>query len=348
MTDGDRQAATSGTGTGQGPSGRGDDLAMPFRAEASGINGRLVRLGPTIDEILTRHNYPLAVCTVLGEAIVLAGMLGSALKSGTRFTLQTQTDGPISLLVVDYQAPGKLRGYAAYDAERVAATAPAPGDLAEAVTDRTTDAQTEMQQRLLGRGRLAMTMDPGPGMQQYQGLVEVTGGTVRDAALTYFRQSEQLPTFLALAVAQHYSAENTARGLRWRGGGLMVQHTAQEGGRRAVETAPEGDEQMLIGEDDENWSRTRILAQTVEDHELLDPTLKPEELLFRLFHEEGVRAFPVKPLDAGCTCNRARIAAILERFSGDDIAEMRTEDGRIRVTCQFCSRDYYFAPEEVG
>ncbi len=336
-----------------------DDLVLPFRAVRSGVSGRLVRLGPVVDTILTAHDYPDPVSEVLGQALTLAAMLGASLKFQSKLTLQTQGDGPIGFLVVNYSAPGNIRGYASFDAERAeqaahAARAEASGG-AGAV-------------ELLGHGHLAMTIDPGGTMDRYQGVVPLEGTGLISAAHTYFRQSEQLPTFIRLAVARHYVAgPGDAPGAwHWRAGGLIIQHLSPEGGRRAPRGADPGAQaeasgggaqagggapgdpaDHLLGERDENWERTRILAATVEDHELLDPLLAPERLLYRLFHEEGVRAFEARPIQARCTCTRERVARLLTGFSKAERADMMAEDGRVAVTCEFCNTRYSFAIDEL-
>lgn len=308
-----------------------DDIVLPFRTVRSGVIGRLVRLGPAVDEILSHHAAPTAVSQTLGEAVALTAMLGTALKIDGKLTLQTKTDGLLDFLVVSYEPPGRLRAYARYDKRRVAA-----------------DDDIE-QGELLGGGHLAITIDPGDDMERYQGIVALAGEGVGEAALSYFRQSEQLPSFLRLAVARHYTAgENGAPGQwRWRAGGLMIQHLARAGGGDAAAATPE-DEEILLGEDDDDWERTRILASTVEDHELLDPTLPPDRLLYRLFHEEGVRAFPAAPIEAYCRCSRERVAAFLQSFGAKELRDMREPDGTITVTCEFCTKSYRFAPDEIA
>ncbi len=307
-----------------------DDLVLPFRTERSGIIGRLVRMGPAIDEILSHHAAPVAVSQALGEAVALTAMLGTALKINGKLTLQTKTDGLLDFLVVSYEPPGRLRGYARYDKRRVSV-----GDDVNAAT-------------LLGHGHLAITIDPGNDMERYQGIVALDGEGIGEAALSYFRQSEQLPSFIRLAVARHYTAgENGAPGRwQWRAGGLLVQHLARDGGTEAAELASEEDEEIL-GDTDDDWERTRILASTVEDHELLDPMLPPDRLLYRLFHEEGVRAFPAAPIEAFCRCSRERVAAFLTSFGAKELTDMREPDGSISVTCEFCTKTYRFAPDEI-
>jgi molecular chaperone Hsp33 len=275
----------------------------------------LVKLGPTVDTILSRHDYPEPVSKLLGEAVALTALLGAALKFEGKFILQASTDGPVDLLVADYQVPGGLRGYARFSAERLAEL-PAGG-------------------RLLGEGHLAMTIDRGVDTERYQGVVPLEGESLTEAADTYFRQSEQLPTFIRLAVARHYRAGGGGgRSWTWRAGGLLVQKLTREGGRSVAREAAFSEE---------DWTRAKALAETVEDHELLDPLLPPDRLLYRLFHDEQVRAFRAVPLESYCSCSRGRVEDLLKRFSAEDLADM-VVDGEVWVTCEFCNSRYQFDP----
>jgi molecular chaperone Hsp33 len=298
-----------------------DDLALPFQAELAHVVGRVVKLGPTVDAILSRHAYPEPVSELLGEAVALAALLGAALKFEGKFILQASTDGPVDLLVADYQTPGQLRAYARFSPERVAEVEKDKGGAAA----------------LLGKGHFAMTIDRGPEMDRYQGVVPLDGDTLSQAADAYFRQSEQLPTFLRLATARHYRAGDPEKMWSWRAGGLLLQKLTREGGQVSEEQ---------LAEDEEDWHRAKLLAETVEDHELLDPTLAAERLLYRLFHEERVRAFPALPLDPYCSCSRERIENLLKSFSDEELDGM-VVDGEVSVTCEFCNKRYRFDPEEL-
>jgi molecular chaperone Hsp33 len=294
-----------------------DDLVLPFQAEQADVLGRLVKLGPTVDTILSRHAYPEPVSRLLGEAVALTAMLGAALKADGKLILQATTDGPVDLLVADYQVPGELRGYARFDAARLAAL------------------DTDDDAALLGHGHLAMTIDRGQDTERYQGVVPLEGESLTEAADTYFRQSEQLPTFIRLAVARHYRAGKGEGAWTWRAGGLLVQKLTREGGVSSVKDF------------EEDWHRAKALAETVEDHELLDPMLRADRLLYRLFHEEQVRVYRAIPLETYCSCSRERVEELLERFSAEDIADM-TVDGEVWVTCEFCNARYGFDPSEFG
>ena len=292
-----------------------DDLILPFQAEQADVSGRLVKLGPVVDTILSRHDYPEAVSQLLGEAVALTALLGAALKFEGKFILQASTDGPVDLLVADYQVPGGLRGYARFAPEQVEALPP--------------------DGRLLGDGHLAMTIDRGLDTERYQGVVPLEGDSLTEAADTYFRQSEQLPTFIRLAVARHYRPGASGdRAWTWRAGGLLVQKLTREGGHGPAREAAFAEE---------DWTRARALAETVEDHELLDPLLPPDRLLYRLFHEEQVRAFRAVPLESYCSCSRSRVEDLLKQFTAEDLADM-VVDGEVWVTCEFCNSRYHFDP----
>jgi molecular chaperone Hsp33 len=312
-----------------------DDTVMPFEVAALDLRGRVVRLGPVVDEILERHNYPQPVAKLLGEAVVLAVMLGSALKIEGRFILQTQTDGPVGLLVVDFTTSGKVRACARFGKDGVAA----------AIAAGKTDAGA-----LLGKGHLAMTIDQGPDTSRYQGLVALDGGTLEDAAHEYFLRSEQIPTRVRLAVAEELRAENGGTRHRWRAGGIMLQFLPKSPERARLADlhpgdAPEGVEPHVVAEDDA-WVEGRTLVSTVEDVELIDPAISSEQLVYRLFHEPGVRVFRTADVRAECSCSRASVEAMLKNFSQDDRDHM-VEDGKISVTCEFCSANYVFVPGEV-
>jgi len=303
-----------------------DDYVLPFSTDRSRVLGRLVRLGPLADEILKRHDYPPPASEVLGQALALTSMLGSTLKFDGNLIIQTSTDGPLGLLVVNFGAPGRLRGYASVDRDAIEALAADELDHA----------------RLLGSGHMALTIDPGGSMDRYQGIVALDGANLSVAANGYFRQSEQLPTFVRLAIARHHSGASGDGDWHWRAGGIMVQYVSPIGGRPPGDEDEGGNVAWLLGEHEEDWQRVSMLAETVEDHELLDPTLPPERLLYRLFHEEGVRASPPVPLESFCRCSRERVETFLATFKGDDIQDLKDADGKVAITCEFCNSVYKF------
>jgi molecular chaperone Hsp33 len=313
-----------------------DDTILPFAVKALDLRGRIVRLGAAVDTILTSHDYPAPVAKLLGEAIVLTVMLGSALKFEGRFILQTQSDGPVRMLVVDFSSPDKVRACARFDAERVATAMAA--DAAE-------------PGKLLGHGHLAMTIDQGPEMSRYQGLVPLEGGDLEAAAHEYFSRSEQIPTRVRLAVAEEFRAGADGPRRHWRAGGILLQFLPNsiERSRQAdldPGDAPPGTQTHVVPEDDA-WVEGRSLIATVDDIELIDPALSSEQLAYRLFHERGVRVFRAAPVQAQCSCSRSGVENMLRSFPQGDRDDM-VEDGRITVTCEFCSSTYVFQPDEIA
>jgi molecular chaperone Hsp33 len=311
-----------------------DDAVLPFAVEALDVRGRVVRLGLAVDAILSRHAYPDAVARVVGEAAALTVLLGSSLKFEGRFQLQTKSDGPIEMIVVDFDAPDRLRAYARFDRERLDAMTPASSRAAE----------------LLGHGVLAMTIERGSEMSRYQGVVPLEGQGFEEAAHQYFRQSEQIPTRVRLAVAEQFEGRDRS----YRAGGLLVQFlpTSPERARQAdlpPGDVPEGHPSSGAGDpaEDDAWVEAKSLVETIEDHELVDPNVSSERLLYRLFHERGVRVFGAQTIREACRCSHERIMAMMRNFSREDRRDMVGETGRIGITCEFCSRVYDLDPQEV-
>lgn len=303
-----------------------DDSVLPFSVEQLDVRGRVVRLGASVDEILRRHAYPAPVARLLGEALALTILLGSSLKINGRFQLQTRSDGVVDMLVVDFDAPDRLRAFARFDAARLA--------------DEPTG------QDLLGSGHLAFTVDQGHEAARYQGIVALSGQGFEEAAHQYFRQSEQIPTRVRLAVAQSV----TAQGVSWRAGGLLVQFLPSAGERRRPidlhpGDAPQGTFLEAPAEEDA-WTEAKALVATIEDHELVDPTLSSERLLYRLFHEPGIKVFEPRMVRDACRCSDDGVKAMLRGFSAADRDEMVGDDGLIGVTCEFCSTFRVFNPKD--
>jgi molecular chaperone Hsp33 len=291
-----------------------DDLVAAFQIEGWPVRGRIVRLGAAIDQVLTRHDYPEPVAALLGEACALAALVGSSLKFEGKLIVQAQGDGPVAYVVADYDTSGGLRGYCRFDAERVAEASkgfarPGAGTL-------------------LGAGVFIMTLDQGPDTERVQGVTAIEGETLAHSAEQYFAQSEQTPTRVRLAVGQL----QTGGGSSYRAGGALIQNIAEDDARGSTADA---------------WERAQALFSTLADDELIDPEIAPERLLFRLFHEDGVRLFSPKPLRAFCRCSQDRIMDLLRTFPAEERAEMLEPDGLIRVTCEYCSRVYAVEPEAV-
>ena len=308
-----------------------DDMVVPFVVEPLESRGRVVRLGPSVDRILARHAYPAPVARLVGEATALTILLGSALKFEGRFQVQTRTDGVVDMIVVDFDAPDRVRAFARFNAEALE-QAQAAGEASPA--------------QLLGSGHLALTIDQGQDMSRYQGVVPLEGQGLEEAAHQYFRQSEQIPTIVRLAVAENLTGE----GHHWRAGGLMVQFLPQSIDRlRQVDLhpgdAPEGARVQAPSEDDA-WTEAQSLAATVEDHELVDPMLSSERLLFRLFHERGVKVFEGQGVIEACRCSSDKIEEMLRRFPRDERRDMVGDNGRIGITCEFCSTHREYDPAD--
>jgi molecular chaperone Hsp33 len=311
-----------------------DDVVLPFAVEPLDVRGRVVRLGESIDTILARHRYPDAVARVLGEAAALTVLLGSSLKFEGRFQLQTKSDGAVEMIVVDYDAPDRLRATARFDKDKVEALGPG--------AVKTSD--------LLGSGLLAMTIDQGSDRSRYQGVVALEGQGFEEAAHQYFRQSEQIPTRVRLAVAEQFEAGRRA----YRAGGLLVQFLPASPDRmRQADLAP-GDipeghpsNDLVPPMDDDAWVEAKSLVETIEDHELIDPGVSSERLLYRLFHERGVRVFEAQAIREECRCSTERIMNMMRRFPPEDRRDMIGDNGRIGITCEFCSRVYDLDPAEV-
>ncbi|MEZ5839819.1 MAG: Hsp33 family molecular chaperone [Hyphomicrobiales bacterium] len=306
------------------------DGVLPFAVEALDVRGRAVVLGPALDAMLKRHDYPAPVSRLLGEAVALTVLLGTSLKFEGRFILQTQSNGPVRMLVVDFETPDRVRACARFDDEALAA-AIAAGKVSPA--------------ELLGTGHLAMTIDQGDNRSRYQGVVVLDGESLEEAAHRYFAQSEQIPTRVRLAIAEVH--ERGGEGPVWRAGGLMVQFLPASGERARTADLPGGDlpegyEAPAFDEDDA-WVEAQSLVATIEDHELVDPALPAEGLLYRLFHERGVKVFAVRPIIERCRCSHEKVEGMLRSFTTEDREEM-TVDGEIVVTCEFCNLHYHFDP----
>lgn len=293
-----------------------DDIILPFQIADTAVRGKVVRLAGVADEILFRHGFQAPLSELLGETLSLVAMMGASLKFDGKLIFQAKGDGPASMVVADYSAGGALRG-----------------------TAKATDTSLPRGARaLLGKGSIVMTIDQGPDMDRYQGVTPIEGDTLAEAAVAYFAQSEQIPTVIKLAVGRISApGENE----RWRAGGLMAQFVPAEGGARE-----RGEATLLSSDDKETWDRAKAFADTIQDDELLDPSISAETLLYRLFHEDGVRVFDPLPLRADCSCNAQKIEAVLSRYGADDLSEM-VENGLITVTCEFCRKNYQFTPDGV-
>ncbi len=303
------------------PSGHAwDDFVQPFQIESHSARGHLVRLGPLVDCVTSRHDYPLPVAVMLSELLALAAAVSGALKFDGVFTLQAKGDGPIRTLMADITTDGAMRGYAQFDREHFDGAADADPTAGSVGTASSVP-------RLLGSGYLAFTVDQGPDTERYQGIVELTGATLAECAHVYFRQSEQLQAAVKLASAP---ADGSGLGAA----ALMIQRLPEAG-----RTNVSGD--FEESEADDAWRRTLALMGSCTDAELLDFDLHPHQLLFRLFHEDGVRVFEPRDLIMKCRCSDDKVVNMLRSFPRGEIEELTIED-RVIVTCEFCGMVYEF------
>jgi len=311
-----------------------DDTVLPFQLDASDMRGRFARLDGVLSGILKQHAYPPVVEALVAEMALLTALIGQAVKLRWKLSLQVQTNGPVRMIATDYFAPKKegeaahIRAYASYDQDRI-------------------NSDTPFDQ--LGEGYFAVLIDQGPGTEPYQGITPVAGGSLRSCAEAYFAQSEQLPTRFALGFGRSTEADVAEH---WRAGGIMVQHMPKAspeisgGGSGAEGLLTPAD--LVEADEEENWNRVNILLDTVEDLELIGPSVAPVDLLVRLFHEEAPRAYEFQPVRFGCTCSEDRVRQSLSIYSARDIDTMLTEDGMVTADCQFCGANYVLDPELLG
>ena len=313
-----------------------DDTVLPFQLDRSDIRGRVARLDGVLGGILKQHNYPPAVEALVAEMALLTALIGQTVKLRWKLSLQVQSKGAVRMIATDYYgpteegAPARIRAYASFDPDRV------------------TDGDPFDQ---LGEGYFAVLLDQGQGMQPYQGITPLSGGSLRACAESYFAQSEQLPTRFSLSFGKSSEPGNPEH---WRAGGIMLQHMPKS----SLEASGEGGSgegglltvEDLLGDDDtaENWNRANILLDTVEQIELIGPSVPPNDLLVRLFHEEQPRVYDTQPVAFGCSCSEDKVRQSLSIYSAKDIKTMTTDEGRVTADCQFCGAHYDLDPATVG
>ncbi|MCI4660737.1 MAG: Hsp33 family molecular chaperone HslO [Neomegalonema sp.] len=320
----------------------GDDAILPFQLDHLDLRGRIIRLDQTLDTILGQHAYPPTVCALVGEAAILTAMIGQAMKLRGRFSMQVRGDGDITLIATDFyppqnpDEPARLRAYARFrdDALEVA----------------------QNPFHLFGRGVFGMIIDQGANMHPYQGVVPLAGGSLAACAETYFAQSEQIATRFHIGLGQ---AHEPGAPLRWRGGGIMLQHLPDYGEgmaqRQEAQDGGSGEEGLLTPQDvaewsdkGEDWTNAMAKIDSIELTELIGPHVSPKTLLWRLFHEDEPRIYDPQTVAFGCTCSRDKVLGVLSGFPKSERAEMIAETGKVEVDCQFCGAVYHFSPEEIG
>ncbi len=313
-----------------------DDSVLPFQLDVSNIRGRLARLDSVLNSVLEQHDYPTVIEALVAEMTLLTALIGQTIKLRWKLSLQVRGNGPARLIATDYYGPtedgqpARIRAYASFDKERL--------DLDGNPFDQ------------IGSGYFAILIDQGEGMTPYQGITPIAGQSLAQCAETYFAQSEQIPTRFSLSFGQ---SQTPGADLAWRAGGLMIQHMPEASPLMAKDGAS-GENgllqpaDVLEGDDQDHWNRVNILLDTVEDMELIGPSVTPSDLLVRLFHEEQPRAFDAQTVRFGCTCSAQRVKDSLSIYSAKDIAHMTTDDGKVEADCQFCGAHYELDPADVG
>ncbi len=313
-----------------------DDTVLPFQLDRSDIRGRVARLDGLLDRVLEQHDYPAVIEALVAEMALLTALIGQTVKLRWKLSLQVRGDGPARLIATDYYAPtedgapGRIRAWASFDEERL---------------DHGADPFSQ-----IGKGYFAILIDQGEGNSPYQGITPIAGESLSSCAETYFAQSEQLPTRFSLSFGR-----STERGRpeSWRAGGVMLQ-AMPKASPFAKSEGGSGEDGLLeatdILDDDEgeNWTRANVLLDTVDQLELIGPTVTPTDLLIRLFHEEGPRVFDAQPVAFGCSCSADKVRQSLSIYSAKDIGHMTTDEGTVTADCQFCGAHYEFAPETLG
>ena len=313
-----------------------DDTVLPFQLDRSDIRGRVARLDGVLDNVLKQHNYPPAIEALVAEACLLTALIGQSIKLQWKLSIQVRGDGPIRLIATDYYGPtdegepGRIRAYASYDSDAL---------------DPEGAAFTQ-----IGNGYFAILIDQGEGMKPYQGITPIAGGSLSACAEAYFAQSEQLPTRFSLTYG---TSQQPGKRAAWRAGGIMLQHMPKasptvtgEGGSGEGGLLAAND--ILDEDEGENWLRVNTLLDTVEELELIGPTVQPTDLLVRLFHEESPRVFDAQSVKFGCTCSEDKVRQSLSIYSASDIEHMTTETGEVTADCQFCGAHYVLDATSVG
>ncbi|MDR9392787.1 Hsp33 family molecular chaperone HslO [Roseovarius sp. SYSU LYC5161] len=311
-----------------------DDTVLPFQLDNADIRGRVARLDGVLEGILDQKDYPPQVEFLVAEMAVLTALIGQTIKLRWKLSLQVQSNGPVRMIATDYFAPEKegdpahIRAYASFDETRLTTASPFGQ---------------------LGDGYFAFMIDQGRGTEPYQGITPIAGASLSSCAESYFAQSEQLPTRFSLSFG---NSREMGGKKGWRAGGIMLQHmpkaspSVEGGGSGEGGLLTSGD--IVDGEDAENWTRANMLLDTVEDQELVGPSVSPADLLVRLFHEDAPRVFDMQPIRFGCTCSEARVRNSLSIYSAKDIENMTTDEGVVTADCQFCGAHYRLDPASVG
>lgn len=312
-----------------------DDTILPFQLDRADIRGRVARVDGVLDRVLAQHSYPALVEELVAEAVLLTAMIGQTLKLRWQLSLQVRGKGAVRLIATDYYAPeaegapARIRAYASYDDERLSHDGPAFAQI--------------------GEGYLAMIIDQGEDMKPYQGITPIAGTSLGDCAQAYFAQSEQLPTRFSTAIGR---SKMPGRPEHWRAGGVMLQHMPKASPFATGDATGDGGllaaADLVQGDAAENWTRANVLLDTVEELELIGPSVHPTDLLVRLFHDEAPRVFDPQRIEFGCTCSEDKVRQTLSIYSAKDIAYMTTPEGTVTADCKFCGAHYVLDPKTVG
>lgn len=312
-----------------------DDTVLPFQLDRCDVRGRVARVDGVLDQILSQHNYPAPIEALVAEAVLLTVLIGQTMKLRWRLSLQIRGSGPVRIIATDYVAPGvegelaQVRGYASFDEERL---------------DLNADPFAQIE-----KGYFAIIIDQGEDMKPYQGITPIAGGSLSACAETYFAQSEQLATRFSTAFGR---STQPGQPESWRAGGVMLQHMPKASPHATGDA--QGEEGLLSasnlveGDDEENWNRANVLLDTVEQLELIGPSVQPTDLLLRLFNEEAPRVFDAQPIEFGCSCSEDKVRQSLSIYSASDIAHMTTPEGKVTADCQFCGAHYVLDAASVG
>ncbi|KAA2315428.1 Hsp33 family molecular chaperone HslO [Pseudooceanicola sediminis] len=310
-----------------------DDTVLPFQLDKADVRGRVARLDGVLEGILKQHDYPPAVEALVAEMALLTALIGQTIKLRWKLSLQVQSRGPVRMIATDYYGPqedgepARIRAYASFD------------------RDRLTDSNPFDQ---VGEGYFAIMIDQGQGMAPYQGITPLAGGSLTSCAEAYFAQSEQIPTRFSLSFGRSTESGGEEH---WRAGGMMVQ-TMPKVGMHVSEGSGDGGllqaQDLVSGDTEENWNRVNFHLDTVEQLELIGPSVAPTDLLIRLFHEEQPRVFDAQPVRFGCSCSEDKVRQSLSIYSAKDIEKMTTDDGKVTADCQFCGAHYVMDPATVG
>jgi molecular chaperone Hsp33 len=312
-----------------------DDNVLPFQLDNADIRGRVARLDGVLEKTLEQHNYPDPVEAMVAEAAILTSLIGQTIDLRWKLSLQIRGDGPLRIIATDYYGPTKegeparIRAYASFDADRISETVGEPFSM-------------------IGKGMFAMLIDQGKGMSPYQGITPLAGRSLAACAETYFAQSEQLPTRFSIAMGK---SQEPGAPAKWRAGGVMIQHMPKASPHANESSGEDGllaADDLLHGDDTENWGRINLHLDTVDELELVGPLVSPTELLHRLFHEEAPRVFDSQPIKFGCTCGPEKVEQTMSIYSAKDIGHMTDDAGKVTADCQFCGAHYEFDPATLG